>query len=228
MSRSKRYQELKKQIDKNKVYPIAEVIELVKKTSNTKFDASVEAHFRLGIDASKGEQQVRGNVTLPHGTGKTKKVAAFVTPAAEAQAKEAGADLVGGKELIEKIKTSGKCDFDVAVAEPKMMKDLAVIAKILGPKGLMPSPKNETVTKDIKKIITDLKGGKVNFKNDDSGNIHVVIGKVSFGSDKLKENFSALLTAVKKAKPSAAKGTYIQNISLSSSMGPGVRVEIEK
>jgi len=144
MPRSKRYQDLTKQINKDKAYPIAEAIDLVKKTSSTKFDASVEIHIRLGIDATKGDQQVRGNIILPHGTGKTKKVAAFVGPASEKIAKEAGADLIGGKELIDKIKTTGKCEFDIAVAEPEIMRELSVIAKILGPKGLMPSPKSKS------------------------------------------------------------------------------------
>ncbi|MBU1164920.1 50S ribosomal protein L1 [Patescibacteria group bacterium] len=228
MSRSKHYNELKKQVEKDKLYPIDEALGLLQKTSKTKFDASVEAHFNLGINPSKGEQQVRAGVVLPHGTGKSKKVAAFVTPPTEKEAKEAGADLVGGKDLIEKIKTTGKIDFEIAVAEPEMMKDLAQIAKTLGPKGLMPSPKNETVTKNIKKTILELKGGKVNFKTDDTANIHVVIGKVSFGKNKLKENFQAMLASVVKARPQGIKGIYLKNVSISSSMGPGIKVELTK
>ncbi|RJR31653.1 50S ribosomal protein L1 [Candidatus Parcubacteria bacterium] len=227
MPRSKRYIELKKLVDPDKVYKLSEAILLAKKTARTKFDSSLEAHFRLNIDASKGEQQVRGGVILPHGTGKTKKVAAFVTSKSEAAAKEAGADLVGGKELIDKIKTTQKIEFEVAVAEPELMKDLAVIAKILGPKGLMPSPKNETVAKDIKKAVAQLKGGKVNFKNDDTGNIHQIFGKTSFENQKLEENFKALYDAVKKAKPSGIKGNYLANVSINATMGPGIKISVE-
>jgi large subunit ribosomal protein L1 len=212
--------------DKTKSYSVEEAIELTKKLSKTKFDASVEAHIRLGIDPKKGDQQVRSAVSLPHGTGKTVKVAAFVTPEKEKEVKAAGADYVGGDELIAEIKKTEKTDFQVAVAEPAIMKNLAQIAKILGTRGLMPSPKNETVTPDPAKAVTELKKGKVSFRNDDTGNIHVAIGKVSFDSKKLIENFEAILEAVKKAKPSSAKGTYIKNISISSTMGPGVKVII--
>jgi large subunit ribosomal protein L1 len=226
MSRSKRYQELNKKIDKNKTYPIAEAIKLTKETATTKFDGSVEIHIRLGINVGKSEQQVRGAVTLPHGTGKTKKIAVFVSPAKEKEAQEAGADIIGGEELIDEIKKTGKIDFEVALASPEMMPKLAVIAKILGPKGLMPSPKNETITPDPKKTITELKKGKVNFKNDDTGNVHQIIGKVSFDQKQLSENYQTFIEALKKAKPSATKGTYIENISITSSMGPGIKVEI--
>lgn len=226
MSHSKRYQELLKKVEKNKSYPITEAIKLVRETAKTKFDSSVEVHFRLGINAKKGEQQVRSTVTLPYGTGKTKKIAAFVGADKENEATQAGADLVGGEDLISKIKQTSKVDFDIAVAGPEMMPKLAVIAKILGPKGLMPSPKNETITTNLKKTIGDLKRGKVNFKNDDTGNVHQIIGKVSFTDKQLLENYQTLLEGVRKAKPAAAKGVYIQNISLSSSMGPGIKVEI--
>ncbi|MFH1255336.1 MAG: 50S ribosomal protein L1 [bacterium] len=212
--------------DKSKNYSIAEAIELSKKSSKTKFDASIEAHFRLGINTKKGEQQVRLAVSLPHGTGKTIKIAAFVTPAKEEEARQAGADYVGGEELINQIKKTEKTDFQVAVAEPVMMKNLAAIAKILGTRGLMPSPKNETVTPNPAKAIEQLKKGKVSLKNDDTGNIHVAIGKVSFETGKLANNFNTLLDAIKKAKPATSKGVYLKNISISSTMGPGIKVAL--
>ena len=217
---------MEQNFDKTKSYLIEDAFELTKKLSKTKFDASVEVHFRLGIDAKKGDQQVRAAVALPHGTGKTIKVAAFVTPEKEKEVKSAGADYVGGEDLIADIKKTEKTDFQVAVAEPAMMKNLSKIAKILGTRGLMPSPKNDTVTPDPAKAVAELKKGKVSFKNDDTGNIHVAIGKVSFDSKKLLDNYNTLLEAVKKAKPASSKGTYIQNISISSSMGPGVKVQL--
>ncbi len=208
-----------------KSYPIAEAVEMVKAQAKSKFDASVEVHFRLGIDTKKGDQQIRSAITLPHGTGKTIKVAAFVSAANEAAAKAAGADYVGGDELIAEIKKTEKTDFQVAVAEPAMMKNLAQIAKILGTRGLMPSPKNETVTPNVAQAIAELKKGKISFKNDDTGNIHVAIGKVSFDKDKLVANFESILTAIKKAKPGSSKGIYIKNISICSSMGAGIKVQ---
>lgn len=218
--------EVRQLVDKTKTYVLTEALELVKKTSVTKFDASVEVHLRLGIDPRKGDQQIRGAVSLPHGTGKTVKVAAFVSPENEAAVKEAGADLVGGDELIEEIRKTEKTDFQVAVAEPALMRNLAVIAKILGTRGLMPSPKNETVTTDPAKAITELKKGKVSFKNDDTANLHVAIGKVSFSAEQLADNFQALMETIKKSKPSAAKGTYIKSVTICSSMGPGIRVSL--
>lgn len=215
---------VKYNFDKNKSYDITEAIALVKKNSKTKFDASVEVHFRLGIDPKKGDQQIRGAVSLPHGTGKEVRVAAFVSAANEKACKEAGADLVGGEDLIAEIKKTEKTDFQVAVAEVDMMKNLAQIAKILGTRGLMPSPKNETVTNNPAKAVMELKKGKISFKNDDTSNLHAVIGKVSFDDQKLIENFQAFLETVKKAKPSTSKGLYVKNITLSSSMGPGVKV----
>ena len=212
--------------DKTKIYSIEDAIELTKKLSKTKFDASVEVHFRLGIDAKKGDQQVRSAVSLPHGTGKTVKVAAFITSEKEEEVKKAGADYIGGEDLIAKIKKTEKTDFQVAVAEPAMMKNLSQIAKILGTRGLMPSPKNDTVTSNPAKAVSELKKGKISFKNDDSGNIHIAIGKVSFDSKKLSENYQTLLKAIKKIKPASSKGTYIKNISISSSMGPGIRVTL--
>ena len=226
MSHSKRYKEITKKIDPNKVYPIQQALKLAQETSTTKFDGSIEVHFRLGIDPKKGEQQIRGAITLPHGTGKTKKIAAFVSPEKEKEATTAGADVVGGQELIDKIKQTGKVDFEIAVSTPDMMPKLAVIAKILGPKGLMPSPKSETITTNISKTIGELKKGKVNFKNDDTGNVHQIIGRVSFKENQLMENYKTLFEAIRKAKPSSSKGTYIRNISISASMGPGIKVEL--
>lgn len=226
MSHSKRYQELAKKIDQEKSYQINEAIKLIKDTATTKFDGSVEVHVRLGIDPKKTEQQVRGAVTLPNGTGKTKKIAVFVSPEKEKEAKEAGADIIGGQDLIDDIKKTGKVEFELAIATPDMMPKLAVIARVLGPKGLMPSPKNDTITTNIKKTIEELKKGKINFKNDDTGNIHQVIGKISFEENKILQNYQIFIEALKKAKSSSTKGTFIQNISISSSMGPGVKVEI--
>lgn len=218
--------DLKSKVDNTKIYTIAEAMELVKATSTVKFDASVEVHVRLGIDTKKTDQQIRATAVLPHGTGKTKTVAAFVGAHDEADAKTAGADFIYGEDDIKKIAQTGKIEFDVAVATPEMMPKLAVAAKILGPKGLMPNPKSGTVDKNVAKMIEELKKGKVAFKNDDGANVHQAIGKVSFGTEKLTENFSALMDALKKVKPSSAKGTYIQAVYLSSSMGPSIQVEV--
>jgi large subunit ribosomal protein L1 len=212
--------------DKIQTYGIAEAIAIVRQLTKTKFDSSAEVHFRLGVNTQKSEQQVRGTISLPHGTGKSVKIAAFVSAENEAAVKAAGADLVGGEELINEIKKTEKTDFEVAIAEPSLMKNLAVIAKILGTRGLMPSPKNDTVTTNPVKTVGELKKGKISFKNDDTGNIHAVIGKMSFDDQKLKENYEALIEAVRKAKPAAAKGTFLKNISISSSMSPGVKVII--
>ena len=212
--------------EKGKVYKIEEALDLVKKMSKTKFDASVEAHFRLGINTKKGDQQVRSAVALPHGTGKTIKIAAFVSPENEAAVKKAGADFVGGDDLIEEIRKTEKTDFQVAVAEPVLMKNLAKIAKILGTRGLMPSPKNDTVTANPVLAVQELKKGKVSFKNDDTGNLHVTIGKISFDTNKLQENYKTLFEAIKKSKPASSKGSYIKNVTICSTMGPGIKVEI--
>ncbi|MFA5886965.1 MAG: 50S ribosomal protein L1 [Patescibacteria group bacterium] len=212
--------------DRTKAYSPEEALEITKKITKTKFDASLEVHFRLGINTKKGDQQVRGSVSLPHGTGKTIKVAAFVSPENEAAVKAAGADFVGGEELIAEIKKTEKTDFQVAIAEPALMKNLAMIAKILGTRGLMPSPKNDTVTTNPVKTVEELKKGKISFKNDDTANVHAVIGKISFDTKKLLENYQTLLDIVKKSKPAASKGTYIKNISFSSSMSAGVKVNL--
>lgn len=225
MAQGKRYAAALKLIDKTKTYSPEEAIELVKQTAKTKFDSSIEVHVRLGIDSKKSDQQVRATVALPHGTGKTKKVAAFVgTAEKEAEAKAAGADIVGGEELIAQIASTGKYEFEVAVATPDMMPKLAKVAKVLGPKGLMPSPKNETVTVNLKKAIEELKKGKVSFKADDTANLHQVIGKASFDSAKLLENYNALMDGLRRAKPATSKGTYLLSVTLTSTMGPGVKV----
>ena len=207
-----------------KKYEISEAIKLVKENKKAKFDESIEVHVKTGIDPKKGEQQVRSTVNLPHGSGKSKRIAVFTEN--EKEAKDAGADIVGGDELIQKIKVKGVIDFEVAVATPDMMPKLAQIAKILGPKGLMPSPKNETITKDIAKTVKELRGGKVAFKNDESSIIHQMIGKVSWDENKLAENYNVLIEAIRKVKPSGIKGAYIKGVSICSTMGKGYRVEI--
>jgi len=224
---SKRMEALKNKVDSTKVYTIDEAIKLIKETHNVKFNASVELHARLGIDPKKSDQQVRATVVLPNGTGKTKKVAAFVGSNDEKAAKEAGADFVYTEEDIKKIKDTGVITFDVAVATPEMMPKMAVAAKVLGPKGLMPNPKTETVGTDLKKMIGDLKKGKITFKNDDTANLHQVFGKVNFTEAQLVENLTTLLEAVKKAKPSSSKGTYLKNLVICSTMGPSIKIAIE-
>lgn len=211
-------------IDVKKSYPIDEAIELMKQSSTTKFDGSVEVHVNLGIDPSKAEQMVRSTTQLPHGTGKKLRIAVFAKGEAAKNAKEAGADIVGDEDLIAEIKKTSKTDFDIALAAPDMMRLLAPIAKTLGTKGLMPNPKNETVTADPAATVTALQSGKIAFRNDNTGNIHQVIGKVSFSSEQLKANFEALIDALKKSKPSEAKGTFLTSVTLTSSMGPGIKV----
>ena len=213
-------------VDKNKVYSPEEAIELAKKTANTKFVGSIEVHVRTLIDAKKTDQSVRGTVSLPHGIGKTKKVAAFVTEAKEKEAKDAGAAIVGGEELIKKIKETEKTDFDVAVAEPALMPKLAQIAKILGTRGLMPNPKTGTVGANIGQLVKEIAGGKVNFKNDDSGNLHQIMGKTNFDSLKLLENFKAFISAVQQSRPATVKGQFISTVTVNATMGPGVRVKV--
>lgn len=223
--RSKRYQALAKKITPGQTHSISAAVSLLKQAP-TKFDSTVEVHVRLGIDPKKSDQTVRGSVQLPHGTGKEKKVIAFVSGNHEAEAKEAGADIIGTAEVIQQLKTTGKIDFDVAVATPDMMKQLAPVARLLGQKGLMPNPKTETVGTDVKKMVTALKKGKVNFKNDATSNVHVGLGKLSFTEQQLEENIKATIEAIRKAKPATAKGVYLRSITVSSTMGPGVPVAL--
>lgn len=224
MKRGKRYTKIAKSIDRDKVYTIEEAVKLVKESSNVRFDSSIEVHVRLGINPKKGDQLVRGTVVLPHSFGKDKKVIAFVDSNNEKDAKSAGADIIGDEEAIQKIKQTKKINFDIAVATPDMMKKLAPIAKVLGPRNLMPSPKNETITTNLKKTIGELKKGKISFKNDDTANIHQVFAKVSFDDNKILENYKRFLDAIIKAKPVSSKGIYIKNISICSTMGPGIKV----
>ena len=225
MKRSKRYKETQKSVDRLKTYDLDEALEAVIKNATAKFDEGVEIHLALGIDPKQSDQLIRGTITFPHSVGKGKKIAVFAEGDKAKEAKEAGADLVGGQELIDQIKQKKVCDFEIAVAVPEMMKNLASVAKILGPKGLMPSPKTETVTVEIAKTVGELKKGKLSFKNDDGGNLHQLAGKISLGKDKLKENLSAFLNKIQGMKPENSKGIFIKDIRICSTMGPGVRVK---
>lgn len=223
MSHGKKYKSAVEKIDRNKTYSIEEAVKMLKENKIAKFDESAEIHIRTSIDPKKGEQQIRGTVILPHGTGKSKKIA-VITSTSQDEAKKSGADIVGGEELIEKI--TKKINFDVLVATPEMMPKLAKAAKILGPKGLMPSPKTETVTTKIKETVEALKKGKAAFKNDDSGNIHQVFGKISFADEKLAENLKSFIEAVEKAKPTGLKGKLVSNITICSTMGVGIKISL--
>ncbi|HJN84907.1 MAG TPA: 50S ribosomal protein L1 [Patescibacteria group bacterium] len=223
----KRMEAQNAKLDAGRVYTQEEVVALALDTSAVKFDASVEVHFRLGIDPKKGDQQIRGTVTLPHGSGKTKRVIAFVDEGKEQEAKDAGADIVGDIQMIAEIAQKKNIDFDVAVSTPTMMPKLGKIAQILGPKGLMPNPKTDTVGKDIAKMINEQKGGKIAFKNDATSNVHVAIGKVSFGANKIAEHLTIIVDAIKRAKPATAKGIYVKSATITTSMGPGIRFSVE-
>ena len=221
---TKKQKEAVAKIDKSKFYSLSEASALVKEISNAKFDASVDIAVRLGVDPKKANQMVRGVVSLPHGTGKSLKLLALVTPDKEDEAKKAGADLVGLDDYIEKIK-KGWVDVDVIVTMPSVMGKLGPLGKVLGPRGLMPNPKTGTVTMDIAKAVSDIKGGKIDFKVDKTGIVHASVGKVSFSADKIKDNANELIKTIVKLKPSSAKGTYIKSISMSSTMSPGIAID---
>jgi large subunit ribosomal protein L1 len=222
---SKRFTEAQALVNKDQVYSITEAVALAKKTATAKYDEAIELHVRLGINPTKSDQQVRGTISLPHGTGKTKRVAAFVDPEKEAEAKEAGADIVGNEETIAKIAQKGIIEFDVAVATPTMMPKLAKLARILGPRGLMPNPKTDTVGPNVKKMIDEQKAGKESFKNDKTGIIHQIFGRKSFTEEQLEENLRALLEQVRRLKPQAAKGVYIKSATIASTVGPGIKID---
>lgn len=222
--RGKRYEEAMKKFDFSQLHDAKEALKIVTETSGAKFDETVEAHIRLGVDGRHADQQVRGAIVLPHGTGKTVKVLVFAKGPKAEEAEAAGADYVGAEEMAQKIQTENWFDFDVVVATPDMMGVVGRLGRVLGPKGLMPNPKSGTVTMDLTKALADIKAGKVEYRLDKQNIIHTVIGKSSFGAEKLEENFNALMAAIIKAKPAAAKGQYLKSVSLSSTMGPGVKV----
>jgi large subunit ribosomal protein L1 len=220
----KKHENAIKNVDLTKSYPIAEAMKLVVENAFAKFDETVEVHVRLGVDSKQADQQVRGIVVLPNGTGKTQRVLVIAKGEKAEEAKKAGADFVGAEDIITKITANNWLDFDVCITTPDMMGVIGRVAKILGPKGLMPNPKSGTVTMDIKKAVSDAKGGKVEYRLDKTNNIHCILGKVSFGAAKLAENYETLIAAIIKAKPAAAKGTYLKNVSVASTMGVGIRI----
>lgn len=226
MKKSKRYMANLEQIDKTKAYNIDEAVSLAKKTSNSKFDATLEVAMNLNLDVKKADQQLRGAVVLPHGTGKSKKILVIAKGEQAKAAKDAGADYVGDVDMINKIEKESWFDFDVIIATPEMMPMLGKIGKLLGPKGLMPNPKTGTVTTDVVRAIEETKKGKVNYRTDSFGNVHGIFGKASFEDDKLVENLKAFIDVILKAKPSTAKGNYVKNISISSTMGPGIKIDL--
>lgn len=220
---SKRYQESEKSIDRSKTYQLREAISILKKMASPKFDGSVDLHYSLNVDSKKSDQMVRGTVVLPHGTGKKVRVAVFCKGEHEKMANEAGADYVGANELMDKI-AAGFLDFDCAIATPEMMKDLSKLGKVLGPRGLMPSPKTGTVTNDIKKAIDDVRKGKVEFRVDKQGGVHLAVGKLSFDEDKLCDNANAVIEALNDAKPGTVKGKFVRSLYISASMNPGLKL----
>lgn len=227
MKHSKRYREETKLVDQTKKYSVDEAVALLKQAPVVKFDAGVELHVKLGIDPKKADQMVRGTLVLPYGTGKTKRIIAFVPPEKEAEAKGAGADLIGNKTAIAEIAATKKINFDVAVAHPGMMRELAAVARILGQKGLMPNPKTETVGPNVAAMIKALKKGKTAYRNDDTGNLHLLVGRVSYESEKLKANIEAAIEVIKKSKPDDLKGSFFKNIVICSSMGPSIKLNMK-
>ena len=228
MKRGKKYTEAAKLVDRATQYDVAEATSLVKKTAVAKFDETVEAHIRLGVDGRHADQQVRGAVVLPHGTGKTVRVLVFAKGDKVAEAEAAGADFVGGEELIPRIQNEGWFDFDVVVATPDMMGVVGRLGRVLGPKGLMPNPKAGTVTMDVTKAVNDIKAGKIEYRLDKANIIHCPVGKASFTEEQLTENFNTLMDAIIKAKPASAKGTYMKSVTVTSTMGPGIKVNTLK
>ena len=228
MKRGKKYTEAAKLVDRATQYDVAEAISLVKKTAVAKFDETVEAHIRLGVDGRHADQQVRGAVVLPHGTGKTVRVLVFAKGDKVAEAEAAGADFVGGEELIPRIQNEGWFDFDVVVATPDMMGVVGRLGRVLGPKGLMPNPKAGTVTMDVTKAVNDIKAGKIEYRLDKANIIHCPVCKASFTEEQLTENFNTLMDAIIKAKPASAKGTYMKSVTVTSTMGPGIKVNTLK
>ncbi len=224
MKRGKRYQESVKLIEKGVSYDVKSAFDLIEKMPKAKFDETVEAHFRLGVDSKHADQQVRGVIVLPHGTGKTQRVLVFAKGDKAKEAEAAGADFVGAEDLIPKIEKENWFDYDVIVATPDMMGIIGRLGKVLGPKGLMPNPKSGTVTMDVAKAVSEIKAGKIEYRLDKNNIIHCPIGKLSFGADKLLENFTTLYDAIVKAKPAASKGQYIKGMSVSSTMGPGIQI----
>ena len=225
MKKEKKYVEVSKLVEKNKLYTSEEAVKLVKETNPAKFDASVELAMRLNLDTKKADQQLRGALVLPNGTGKTKKVLVLARGAQAEAAREAGADYVGDMDMIAKIEQENWFDFDVIIATPDMMPVLGKLGKLLGPKGLMPNPKTGTVTMDTAKAVKEVKGGRVEYRTDSYGNVHVLVGKVSFTEEQLLENIKAFVSLIMKSKPSVVKGEYIKNISVSSTMGPGIKID---
>ncbi len=228
MKKGKKYQDSVKLIEKGKLYDSADALELVCQTAKAKFDETVEIHVKLGVDSRHADQQVRGAVVLPNGTGKEVKVLVFAREGKADEAKAAGADFVGAEDLVQKIQSENWFDFDVVVATPDMMGVVGRIGKVLGPKGLMPSPKAGTVTPDVTRAVADIKSGKIEYRLDKTNIIHCPLGKASFGKDKLVENFNALMGAIVKAKPAAAKGQYLKSVTVASTMGPGIKINSNK
>lgn len=226
MKKSKRYASLVQNVEKNKMYDYKEAIKLVKETSNLKFDSTIEVALNLNLDTKKADQQLRGAIALPNGTGKTKKILVLAKGEQARMANEVGADYVGDTDMIEKMEKENWFPFDVIVATPEMMPLLGKIGKILGPKGLMPNPKTGTVTMEVDKAVNEIKKGKVNYRTDSFGNVHGIIGKSSFDNKMLEENLSAFVNTILKVKPTTVKGAYVKNISISSTMGPGIKIDL--